>query len=98
MKKRIALTFLLSILGGILGLSLTIAFIWNWFGASWQQIEAAPEPVARLISIERDQLWGESESGTLYKYTDAENCQADCWMTVKSIPDPVWHDNPDPKK
>ena len=96
MKKRFALTFLITIIGGILGLSAAIAFIWDWFGAGWVQIEASPEPVAKLISIERDQLWVESESGTLFKYTDAENCISDCWMRVQSIPDPVRYDNPDP--
>lgn len=96
MLKRFGLVILLSAIGGILGLMASIAFIWDWFGASWQQIEAVPEPVASLISIERDQLWVESESGILYKYNDAENCRTDCWMTVKSLPDPVWYDNPNP--
>ena len=98
MLKRFGLAVLLSILGGILGLAAVIVFIWDWFGADWQQIEAAPEPVANLVLIERDQLWAESESGTLYKYTDAENCQSNCWTVVMSVPDPVWYDNPDPVK
>ncbi|MBT3336653.1 MAG: hypothetical protein HN855_06490 [Anaerolineae bacterium] len=96
MLKRFGLTLLLTIIGGILGISLAIAFVWGWLDAGWQQIEASPEPIARLISIERDQVWVESESGILYKYTDAENCQSDCWTVVNSIPDPVWYDNPDP--
>jgi len=94
MLKRFGLTTLLTILGGLLGLGLAIAFVWDWFDSSWQQIENAPEPVAKLIHIEQDQVWVESEAGILYKYNDPEHCQSDCWMAVKSIPDPVWHDDP----
>ena len=95
MLKRFGLTILLTVIGGMLGLALAIAFVWDWFGSSWQAVEASPEPVAALVHIERDQVWVESESGVLYKYTDAERCRSDCWTVVNTPPDPVWHDDPD---
>ncbi len=97
MIKRFGLTLLLTILGGILGLSLAIAFIWDWFGASWQQIEAAPEPVASFVLIEREQVWVKSETGSFYQYSPSGNCQSDCWTVVELIPEIIPSDNPDLK-
>jgi hypothetical protein len=96
MLKRFGLTILLSLLGAVLGTLVAIAFIWDLLDSRWVRIEAAPEPVAALVHIERDQVWVESASGTLYKYTDAQNCRSDCWTAVNSIPDLVRYDNPDP--
>ena len=93
--KRFGLAFLLATIGAILGLTLFIAYVWDWLASDWVQLEASPEPIAELLYIERDQVWVESESGMLYKYNDAENCMSDCWSTVQSPPSPVWHDDPD---
>ena len=95
MLKQFGLTFLLAILGAILGLGLTIGYVWDWFSSDWVRLEASPEPIAELLHIERDQVWGESEAGVLYKYNDAKNCMSDCWTMVQTLPSPVWHDDPD---
>ena len=89
MLKRFGLTLLLAIIGGILGISLAIAFIWGWFDSSWEQIEVPPEPIAELILIERDQVWAESESGILYAYNPDESCQSDCWAVAEHIPESI---------
>ena len=95
MLKRFGLTLLLTTLGAMIGLGLAIAFVWDWFTSDWVRLEASPEPIAELLHIERDQVWVASESGSLYKYNDAEHCASDCWTTVNSPPSPVWHDDPD---
>ena len=95
MLKRFGLIVFLTVFGGILGLALAVAFVWGWFSSHWVRIEAPPEPVIALVHIDRDQVWGESEAGVLYKFTDAEHCQSDCWTIVQSLPSPVWHDDPD---
>lgn len=69
--KRFGLTILLSIIGE-LGLAFALAFVWNWATSAWVRLEASPEPIAELISIERDQAWVTSESGILSGYNSAE--------------------------
>jgi len=93
--KRFGLTLLLTMIGGILGLSLAIAFVWDWFTSDWVRIEDSPEPIAELMSIERDQVWVKSESGNLYEYSSAEYCQSDCWTIVEKIPEIIPSDDPD---
>ena len=95
MLKRLGLTTLLTIIGGLLGLAFAIAFVWDWLTSDWVQLEASPEPIAELISMERDQVWVESESGVLYEYSSGEYCQSDCWTVVEQIPESPPSDNPD---
>ncbi len=95
MLKRFGLTVLLSVLGGVLGLALAIAFIWGWFTSAWERVEAPPEPISRLMLIEREQVWVESESGVFYQYNSAEGCQSDCWDAVEQIPEIIPSDDAD---
>ena len=87
MKKRLALTILITIIGSVLGFQLTRVSIYGWFSSKWQAIENTPERVSSLVALERDSLWVQGESGVFHQHEGSSSCVSDCWLEVQEIPE-----------
>jgi hypothetical protein len=87
MKKRIAAVIIAPIIGAILGYLLVTALMNGWFSSRWQMIEKPPGERVHLVAHSEDNLWVQSDTGTIYYNNDSSSCESGCWMEVPEIPD-----------
>jgi hypothetical protein len=90
--KRLGCLALALLVGSGLGFSLAYV-IENGWTESWQPVAGAPEPVARIRQISREQVWVEGESGALYHNADTVECADGCWTSVTEMPAPPAEDD-----
>jgi hypothetical protein len=86
MRKSLVTLVIATIIGAILGFLLTDAINNGWFSSQWKMIEKPPSKVDRLAAVSNDNLWVQTNRGTLYLNTNASSCKAECWQQVTEIP------------
>jgi hypothetical protein len=86
MKKRIAALSLALVLGAVLGYFFADASNNGWFSARWRAIENPPEVVHQMVALNRDSLWIQGDSGTLFLNEASSSCKAGCWQGVSEVP------------
>jgi hypothetical protein len=87
MKKRIAVVIIAPIIGAVLGFLLVNALSNGWFNSRWQMIARPSVEVLDLVALNKDSLWVQSSTGSIYYNENSSTCKSDCWREVPEIPD-----------